>query len=290
MQLDSNKATGIDSIGPKILKNCALSLYQPLCHLFNVSLSTGCIPHEWKIHKIVPIHKSADRSSVTNYRPISLLSNASKILEQLIHNKLINHVSNIISTRQFGFMRGRSTVQQLLLFLDYIYDSISVGSQVDAIYLDIRKAFDSVPHYKLLLKLWENGIVGKLWDWFRTSGVIFLTVFSVSVSITHIQTYYQFYLECLKGAFLARCFLSFILMTCSRHLNSPVSFFLQMMPNCANVFPNSITPNNYNMIYTIYMLGVYKTISVSIFLNASRLALIVSIAQHTPLTLNAFHN
>ena len=117
MRLLYNKATGMDGIGPKILKNCALSLYQPLCHLFNISLSTCQIPHDWKIHKVVPVHKSADRSFVANYNPISLLSNTSKILEQLIYNKVINRISKVISPSQFGFMRGRSTVQQLLLFL-----------------------------------------------------------------------------------------------------------------------------------------------------------------------------
>ena len=166
-QLDPTKAIGLDGIGPKILRSCALSLYQPLSHLFNISLSTGRIPYEWKIHKIVPVHKSANRSSVTNYRPISLLSNTSKILEQLIYNKVIKHICNDISLSQFGFMRGRSTLQQLLLYFDHIYNSVSSGCQVDAIYLDIRKAFDSVPHCELLLKLWKIGISGKLWNWFR---------------------------------------------------------------------------------------------------------------------------
>ena len=80
-QLDPSKAIGLDGIGLKILRNCTLSLYQPLSHLFNISLSTGQIPYEWKIHKTFPVHKSANRSSVTNYHPISLLSNTSKILE-----------------------------------------------------------------------------------------------------------------------------------------------------------------------------------------------------------------
>ena len=59
-QLDPNKATGIDTISPKILKHCALSLTRPLCHLFNLSLSTGAIPQEWKVHLILPVYKSAE--------------------------------------------------------------------------------------------------------------------------------------------------------------------------------------------------------------------------------------
>ena len=72
-QLDPNKATGMDKISPKVLKNCALSLTRPLCHLFNLSLSKGIIPKEWKVHLIVPIYKSDDRSSVKNYLSSALL-------------------------------------------------------------------------------------------------------------------------------------------------------------------------------------------------------------------------
>ena len=64
-------------------------------------------------------------------------------------------------------MRGRSTLQQLLLYFDHIYNSVSSGCQVDDIYLDIQKAFDTVPHCELLFKLWKIGIFGKLWNWFR---------------------------------------------------------------------------------------------------------------------------
>ena len=166
-QLDPNKATGINTISPKILKHCALSLTRPLCHLFNLSLTTGAIPQEWKVHLIVPVYKSAERSSVQNYRPISLLCNTSKVLESLFYNRIINHVLDNITTCQFGFLPGRSTTQQLLLYLNDIYQATSQGYQADSIYLDFRKAFDSVPHNKLLVKLSLNGIKGNLWNWFN---------------------------------------------------------------------------------------------------------------------------
>jgi len=76
-----NKATGIDKISPKVLKNCAFSLTRQLCNLFNLSLSIGIIPKDWKVHLIVPVYESDDRSSVKNYRLISLLSNTSKVEE-----------------------------------------------------------------------------------------------------------------------------------------------------------------------------------------------------------------
>ena len=108
VQLDPNKATGIAKISPKVLKHCASSLFCPLCHLFNLSLSTGAIPTEWKIHLITLIYKSADRSSVKNYCPISLLCIVSKVLETLIHSKLLSHIFNNITIRQFDFLPGRS--------------------------------------------------------------------------------------------------------------------------------------------------------------------------------------
>ena len=166
-QLDPNKATGIDSISPKILKYCAPSLTHPLYHLFNLSLAFGVIPQEWKVHLVVPVYKSADRSSVKNYRLISLLCNTSKVLETLIYNKIIDHVLNNVTTCQFGFLPGRSTTQQLLLYLNNIFKATSQGHQIDSIYLDFHKAFDNVSHSKLLVKLSNYGITGNLWNWFN---------------------------------------------------------------------------------------------------------------------------
>ncbi len=87
--LNQRKAVGLDGIGPKVLKYCALPLCEPLCHLFQTSLNSGVIPSEWKLHNISPIYKSGDRSLVSNYRPISLLSSTSKVLERVIYNKCL---------------------------------------------------------------------------------------------------------------------------------------------------------------------------------------------------------
>ena len=115
-----------------------------------------------------PSYKSPDRSSVKNYCPISLLCITSKVLETLIHSKILSHIFNNITIRQFGFLPGRSTTQQLLLYLHSVYQASSHGQQTDSIYLDFCKAFDSVPHSKLLLKLRQFNISGKLWEWFSS--------------------------------------------------------------------------------------------------------------------------
>ena len=122
------------------------------------------MPVKWKVHKIVPVFKSGDLTSVKNYRPISLLSNTSKVLEQLVYNKIIGHVSKRISPFQFGFTKKCSTLQQMLIFTNQIMNS---SSQTDVIYFDISKAFDTVSHSILLSKLWSFGITGVLWTWFK---------------------------------------------------------------------------------------------------------------------------
>ena len=183
ISLDPNKSKGPDGIGPKILKHCALAVYQPIHHLFCVSLSQQVIPIEWKYHSVTPLYKSGDRSSVKNYRPISLLCITSKVLEFIIFHHIYGFISNQISHLQFGFLKHQSCVQQLLVSLNNIINSFnnSFKPQVDTIYLDFRKAFDSVPHNKLLVKLWHLGITSNLWNWFRA----YLTHRSQYVSINN---------------------------------------------------------------------------------------------------------
>ena len=123
--LDVTKAKGCDGISPKLLKTCALSLYQPLHHLFSLSLSQKYLPLEWRTHLIKPIIKSGDKSSIRNYRPISLLSVVSKVLEKLVYNSIVDFVSDSMSVSQFGFLRGRSTLQQMLVFFNSLLNSAS---------------------------------------------------------------------------------------------------------------------------------------------------------------------
>ena len=167
--LDPAKSMGVDCIGSKLLKHCALALYIPLHHLFSLSISKHSIPSEWKHHSITPIYKSGEKSLISNYRPVSLLCITSKVLERLIYDNLSKFVLShgIISPSQFGFLKYRSTTQQLLVFLDNVHRILNSNDACDVIYLDFKKAFDSVPHHELLSKIWNIGITGNLWKWFR---------------------------------------------------------------------------------------------------------------------------
>lgn len=166
--LDPNKAFGIDNIGPKILKFCSAALCAPLHYLFNLLLQNAVIPSEWKIHCISPIHKSRSKADVSNYRPISLLCCISKVLEKVVYNQLFQAVSPHLSCHQFRFLPGHSTIQQLLIFLDEALTNLDSKIQTDTIYFDLRKAFDTVPHSSLLLKLHSYGIHDKALDWVKS--------------------------------------------------------------------------------------------------------------------------
>ena len=128
INLDPSKATGYDGIGPRILKTCPDCLSKPLLHLFVKSLEHCIIPVDWLIH---PIFKSGEKNLITNYRPISLLSNISKILKRIVYDKIISYVSNYISPLQFGAFKGRSSLQRLLILLDHI---ISSNAQTDNLF------------------------------------------------------------------------------------------------------------------------------------------------------------
>ena len=141
-----------------------MALSEPLHHLFTQSLHHSTLPTCWKIHKIVPIFKVGNSNCVKNYCSISLLSIVSKVLERLIFNKIISHISKSISPSQFGFTKNCSTLQQMLIFTDQFINS---PLQTDVIYLDISEAFDSMSHSILLIKLWSMGITGTLWSWFK---------------------------------------------------------------------------------------------------------------------------
>ena len=160
VSLNIEKSAGIDDISPRVLQSCAEALCEPLHYLFSLSLRYAVVPSSWKIHKVVPIFKAGDANSVRNYRPISLLSNTSKVLERLIFNKMIDHVTKSISPLQFGFTKNCSTLQQMLIFINQV---INTPFQTDVIYFDISKAFDTVSHSILLRKLWLFGITGTLW-------------------------------------------------------------------------------------------------------------------------------
>ena len=167
-QLDVNKAAGSDGIPSRLLKETAEQIAPSLTKLFNKSLQLGVVPSDWKLANLVPVFKKGKREHVDNYRPISLLSVISKILERCVLAGLKDHLQQKISLFQHGFLAGRSCITQLTSVLDYIGAQLDSERQTDVIYLDMSKAFDKVDHAKLLDRLFQFGIAGSLHDWFKS--------------------------------------------------------------------------------------------------------------------------
>ena len=166
--LDSNKSTGPDEIPARLLKITAPIIAPSLCKLFNKSLRLGSVPEEWKLANVVPVHKKGDKGRTENYRPISLLSIVSKVLERIVLTNIKYHLTQIINNCQHGFLQGKSCVTNLLEVHDYIGRILDNGGQVDTIYLDMSKAFDRISHRKLINKLKNCSCGGSLQNWFTS--------------------------------------------------------------------------------------------------------------------------
>ena len=168
--LKEGSAPGPDSVQPKVLKECAKQLSLPLFLIFHSSLDQGKTPDDWKQAIVTPIYKSGKKSDPLNYRPISLTSVPCKVMERLIRDKIMDHLesNNLLSKHQHGFRSNRSCLTQLLEYFQEVHEILEDGDPVDAIYLDCRKAFDTVPHKRLLAKLQAYGISGKILKWIES--------------------------------------------------------------------------------------------------------------------------
>ena len=138
-----------------------------LTHLFQQSLTTGDIPQEWKSAFVTPIFKKGKRYDPSNYRPVSLTSVVCKTLEHILVSQIMKHLetNSILCNNQYGFRARRSCESQLLLTIDDFARALNNRLQVDIGILDFSKAFDKVPHARLVKKLDYYGIQGKTLQW-----------------------------------------------------------------------------------------------------------------------------
>ena len=169
-RLKVHKATGPDNISARFLKETSYVIAPILTHIFQVSLSTGNIPNDWKEASIAPVFKRGSRNDPSNYRPISLTSVISKIMEHVIASNIMSHLekNHIITPVQHGFRCNHSCDTQLVGLLYDLTNSYDHSTQSDLILLDLAKAFDTVPHRRLLYKLSWYGIRGQTLQWIES--------------------------------------------------------------------------------------------------------------------------
>ena len=169
-QLNLRKSPGLDGISVKLLKDTSDVIAQPLANIFNLSLLTGIFPDDWKIAKISPVFKEGNKTDCGNYRPISVISVVAKLFEGLVYNQLRTFISdnNILVKQQSGFRSQHSTETALLGSTNEWLYNMDSGLINGVLFLDLKKAFDTVDHEILLKKLHLYGIKGTTYAWFKS--------------------------------------------------------------------------------------------------------------------------
>ena len=169
--LKTSKATGIDNIPAKVLKISAEVVGPAITWIYNLSIKTGIYVEEWKKAWVMPVFKSEDRQKCENYRPISILPIISKILERLIFSQIYKFLNNnsLLSKFQSGFRPKYSTPTSLIQMCDTLYENMDNGRLNGVVFLDMRKAFDSINHYIFTSKdeypIWDEN---DQLEWFKS--------------------------------------------------------------------------------------------------------------------------
>ena len=167
--LNIYKSMGPDELHPRVLREMAEEINAPLTHIFNVSLESGIVPDNWKEANVTPIDKGGNIKEIINYRPISLTSIVGRTMEKLIKRRIVGHLeaNQLIRNTQHGFRTGRSCLTNLLDFFSTVMDLYDKDKAVDGTYYDLRKAFDTIPHQRLIIQVEAHGIKGKIAAWIR---------------------------------------------------------------------------------------------------------------------------
>jgi hypothetical protein len=169
-KLNPHKASGPDEIPARVLKECSTELAPFLTIIFSKTLATGCLPDDWKQANVSAIFKKGDRNTAANYRPVSLTSICCKLQEHILTSSIMKHLAqhNILTDSQHGFRARRSCETQLVTLVHELSANLDRGGQLDMVVLDFSKAFDKVPHERLMKKLHHYGIRGSTLSWIRS--------------------------------------------------------------------------------------------------------------------------
>ena len=232
--LDVSKATGPDGIPARVLKQCAAELSQPLSQLFSLCFQHGTQPSLWKTANVVPIHKKRSRTAVQNYRPVSLLSVLSKVMEKVVNRRIMTYLEkeNLLSKHQFGFRTGLGTADLLTSLNHQWLSCINTGGAVRVLAVDIAGAFDRVSHVGVLHKIRSYGLDGTLHRWLTS----YLTDRNLQVVVGGATSQpFPIAAGVPQGSILG-----------------PVTLFLLYVNDAADVLPDGVSPATYADDTTLY--------------------------------------
>lgn len=169
-ELKNGKASGPDRIPVGLVKDASEFITLPLTLIYNSSLTSGVFPYIWKVAKVTPIFNSGARDDVNNYRPISVLSIFGRILEKIVHDRLIHYFNEkqLLTKNQLAFRKLHSTITSLINSTDEWLNNIDSQKINIAMFLDTKKAFDTVNHKMLLENVFRHVVWGKAISWFRS--------------------------------------------------------------------------------------------------------------------------
>ena len=162
-------APGPDKVWSRVLHDMADTLAEPLAAIYNKLMEEGGVPLIWRMANVCPIFKKGTKGDPANYRPVSLTCVVGKVMESLVRDKIMEHLdrNSLIRPSQHGFLSGKSTATNMLVYMEALTKLLDEGHTVDVLYLDFAKAFDKVPHQRLLEKCKGLGLDGKLLEWIR---------------------------------------------------------------------------------------------------------------------------
>ena len=168
--LNPSKASGPDLVPARILKLASQEITPILCTIYQQSFNTGEVPQDWQKANVTAFFKKGDKTNPANYRPVSLTCIACKSMEHIVFSQIMNHLDNhkILAEFQHGFRSGHSCETQLLNTVEDLSRRIDGRQTTDLLIPDFSKAFDTVPHLKLLHKLQRYGVTGRTNEWIKS--------------------------------------------------------------------------------------------------------------------------